>query len=64
MSGCFGNHPVDRWMENQLMQHLAEEQRAYCQGCDIEGDCDDDALFRYDEETEKLFCRKCGKEIT
>ena len=24
MAGCFGNHPIDRWMEHQLHQHLAE----------------------------------------
>jgi hypothetical protein len=22
MSGCFGNHPVDRWMESNLNRHL------------------------------------------
>ena len=24
MGGCFGNHPVDRWMESQLFAHLAD----------------------------------------
>ena len=22
MSGCFGNHPIDRWMESQLNRYL------------------------------------------
>lgn len=28
MAGCFGNHPVDRYMEQQLFQHLREEDEA------------------------------------
>ena len=27
MSGCFGNHPIDRWMESQLNRHLDEIDR-------------------------------------
>ena len=33
MAGCFGNHPVDRWMESQLMRYLDE--------CDA-NECDND----------------------
>lgn len=32
MAGCFGNHPIDRYMENQLYRYLDQ--------CD-----DDEALF-------------------
>jgi hypothetical protein len=28
MAGCFGNHPVDRYIEQQLFQHLKEEDEA------------------------------------
>ena len=32
MGGCFGNHPVDRWMENQLFWYLDEcaDFEEYC----------------------------------
>jgi len=34
MAGCFGNHPFDRIMEQQLMRHLEEESKFDCDNCD------------------------------
>ena len=32
MAGCFGNHPVDRYLENQLYRHL-DETDVHCPDC-------------------------------
>lgn len=39
MAGCFGNHPVDRWMEDQLIAHLNSE--CYADDCKYAGDEDE-----------------------
>lgn len=33
MGGCFGNHPIDRWMENQLFRYLdsCEDYETLCE---------------------------------
>ena len=40
MSGCFGNSPEDRYFENQLMNHLEEEDKICCHECGWVGDID------------------------
>lgn len=59
MAGCFGNHPFDRAMEQQLMRHLDEESSYYCEECshkNFESDIEED------EETKQEFfiCSKCN----
>lgn len=56
MSGCFGNHWIDRHLESELMRHLDEEMAFYCEKCGHEcsiEDCD------YDDETDKTQCPVC-----
>lgn len=56
MSGCFGNHPVDRHLEGQLNRHLDEEDRQQmkCEQC-INYDsilcniCDGDKYYKEEE---------------
>ena len=61
MAGCFGNHPVDRWIEGQLNQYLNEDGGIYkCENCNFEA-VDDD--WNYNEENDALVCPKCGFEI-
>ena len=47
MAGCFGNHPVDRYLESQLNNYLNEDI-LYCYVCN--------------EQTD-FFCEKCEKPI-
>jgi rubrerythrin len=44
MAGCFGNHPVDRYLENQLFQHLEREEEE----------------FEFENDDELFICEKCG----
>jgi len=60
MAGCFGNHPVDRWIEQQLHDYLNDSELLYCDRCGFESWEDD---FDYDEEIEKLICPDCGNII-
>jgi hypothetical protein len=55
MAGCFGNHPVDRWMEQQLNNYLNDpDNDAYlCEKCGYVGNSDD---WDYDEENHILLC--------
>ena len=50
MAGCFGNHPVDRWIESETMRYLdgecdndcctcEERCDSMCDGCDSADDC-------------------------
>ena len=48
MAGCFGNHWVDRCLEQQLFQHLREE--------DEREDTPEDCKAEYDEN----ICTKCS----
>jgi len=57
MAGCFGNHWVDRHLENELNQHLEDEQAFICKNCGYE--CDSDNC-EFDETTEIEKCPKCG----
>ena len=61
MAGCFGNHPVDRWVEGQLNQYLNSDTDKYkCEGCDFEAFDED---WDYDEETNELVCPNCNFRI-
>ena len=61
MAGCFGNHPVDRWMEQQLNQHLGSENNNYlCEGCGFDA-VDDD--WDYDEIANELVCPNCKLRV-
>jgi len=52
MAGCFGSHPIDRWMERRLDDYL---DRTY--GDDEEEDGDDE----YGEDDE--CCPECGASL-
>lgn len=62
MSGCFGNHPFDRIMEQQLFRHLDSEDddTCYCPDCHYK---DFVEAFEYDEENNTVTCPKCGEII-
>lgn len=61
MAGCFGNHPVDRWIENELFRYLDSfDEKRQCEICGFEAQDDD---WDYDEETEELICPECGHRI-
>lgn len=71
MAGCFGNHPVDKYLEGQLMQHLREEEdsedRCYDCGwptseyCEY---CDDPCCENHNRENSKgmIVCLECYNE--
>jgi hypothetical protein len=40
MAGCFGSHPIDRWMERQLHAHIdAQDLPRACEDCPENGTC-------------------------
>ena len=51
MAGCFGNHPVDRWIENQLYRWLDEN----CDGYRMSDCCNAPT------DTDILICMECGE---
>jgi hypothetical protein len=54
MAGCFGNHPIDRWMEGQLNRYLDSQ--------DEPGDFDFDFNFKVQGKgTVKVFCEAIYK---
>ena len=58
MSGCFGNDPVDRWIEGQLFQYLKECDEVHCEHCD--------EVFNIEELTwdkEFALCPNCKEEV-
>jgi hypothetical protein len=63
MAGCFGNHPVDRMIENQLFQYLNSncDEDTICPNCKFESSNPED--FGYDEDRNILICPKCQTEI-
>lgn len=43
MSGCFGNHPVDKWMESQVDKYCdGADDVIICKDCGKEGSLDND----------------------
>lgn len=56
MGGCFGNHWVDRQIENDLFRHLEEQDEQYfeCVVCgepiDHEGTCGSKDCIKTDNE--------------
>ena len=58
MAGCFGNHPFDRQMENELMRHLEEEDTFICENCGHECHIDN---CEYDENAEAEQCPICKR---
>jgi len=60
MAGCFGNHPFDRAMEQQLMRHLKEESKYYCIECNYEHKEEDLEIEDNEDETIEYFiCQRC-----
>lgn len=62
MAGCFGNHPVDKWMEQQLYNHLNSqyEPEKYSCECGYEADIQE-CLFDADEDY--IYCPKCQTKM-
>jgi len=60
MGGCFGNHPVDRYLENQLNRHLDEEEEAI-QRCEKCVHCD--AINDVNSKEYKEYCMICEKGV-
>lgn len=63
MAGCFGNHPVDRWMEQQLNEYLDSHDDEWfkCENCGFENNAEE---WDYDDEKGELICPECGNRIT
>lgn len=62
MAGCFGNHPIDRWMENQLFQYLDEEEEYEKLYENITSFLNDD-FYNKNEERIDLWCRYLIRKI-
>lgn len=58
MAGIFGNHPVDRWMEQQLNNYLYSGGE--CDWCGFEA-ADDEWL--YSDEHDEFVCPHCDNGI-
>ncbi len=60
MAGCFGNHPFDRAMEQQLNQYLdsMDDEGCYCYSCE---ECipDDDLVWYNDTPV----CPHCESKL-
>ena len=56
MSGCFGNHPVDRYLESQLFQYLDDSERISCPKCDHTEHYE---KFEWDDD-DNCYCPSCG----
>ena len=60
MAGCFGNHPVDRWMEKQLEDYLVsqgDEDTYYCEWCDADFN---EESCEWQFSTNEYVCPECG----
>ena len=59
MAGCFGNHPVDRWMESQLDAYLSkyDDEQVECESCHYVSNQEE---WDYDEDYNELECPNCG----
>lgn len=41
MAGCFGSHPIDRWMERKIDRYLdSQELPEPCRNCELVDDCE------------------------
>ena len=61
MAGIFGNHPVDRWLENELFRYLDQCDQVYCEACNFEGHIDN-VEIEETEEKDFWICPKCKKK--
>lgn len=57
MAGCFGNHPVDKRLEQQLNNWLWEHDGIICEECGREDIIDD---WELDEDSNEVICPDCG----
>lgn len=62
MAGCFGNHPIDRWIEKQTMDYLDELDTFYCPKCGFKSSLDDEAIY-YDEDRNIVVCPQCKTTV-
>ncbi len=63
MAGCFGNHPVDRWMESQLFHYLdscADDEDVFLHWCEAVSVEDWD---RFEPQIEKIYDRYIGPRL-
>lgn len=57
MAGCFGNHPVDRYLERQLNKWLDEEQVYVCPNC-----AEEDVIDNLEvDDNDNVVCPHCGE---
>lgn len=67
MAGCFGNHPVDKYLERELLNHLNDEvNSSECYMCHKETkmfceNCDDPVCEIHSKEgsKEEILCLEC-----
>lgn len=57
MAGCFGNHPVDRYLENQLYRYLAECDDYETIFENVTKDIPDDLFDKYEKTIDRLVDR-------
>lgn len=63
MAGCFGNHPFDRYFENQLYRYLADcdDYEQMCEKlCSV---IPDDLWDKYDDHINKVIDKYLGLRI-